>query len=220
MSPMKLRGARVASLVLACSLVLTACGGNGDANDKDNADPDPDPTASATETETDDGITEPGTELELGETATVVWHPNQKVQGTIGLTLNRIDQGPLKDVRAIKITPPLKNPRLYYARVTLENKSDINLGGFTPLGLLYLDDGSDVLTPPADLRVTFKPCDLKPLPKSFGPGKKANVCLVYAVSTQLRNISLRPNDTDAMITWTGPITKPVVPKKKRAPKRG
>lgn len=206
-------------MVLACSLVLSACGGNGDdAEDNDKADPDS--TASATETATDDGITEPGTELELGETATVVWHPNQKVEATIGLTVNRIDRGPLKDIRAIKITPPLKNPRLYYVRATMENKSETNLGGFTPLGLLYLDDGSDVLTPAADLRVTFKPCDLKPLPKAFRPGKKVDICLVYAVSTELKNISLRPNATDAMITWTGPITKPVVPRKKKAPRKG
>jgi hypothetical protein len=215
MSAMKFRGARVASLILACSLALTACGGDDDGKDRKTDEP----TGPATTAKTDDGITEPGSELELGETATVVWAPNQKLKSTIAVTLTRIDQGTAKDIRAIKIDPPLKNPRLYYARFTLENKGTTDLGGLTPLALLYLDDGSDVLEPAALLRVKFKPCALKKLPAKFGQGKKADLCLVYAVDTDLKNISLRPNETDAMITWTGKITKPV-PAKKKPRKQG
>ena len=213
MSAMKSAGARMASLVLACSLVLTACSG-GDDGDKNS-----DGTSPSDAPSTGVELTEPGSELELGETATATWTPNQKASGVIGLTVDRIDKGPARDLRAIKVNPPLKDPRLYYVHFTLENKGDADFGGLSPLALeLYLDDGSDVLQPAADIRVRFDSCPLAKLPVKFAKGKRAKFCLVYAVEADLVNMSLRPDATSPLITWTGKVTSPVkktTPRKKK-----
>lgn len=211
MCAMKLRGARMASLVLACSLALTGC-----ANDDDTKKSDKKPSATPS---VDAGLTKAGTELELGETATVAWAPNQRVKGTIGVTVTRFDEGAKTDVTAIKVDPPLKDPHLYYVRFRLENKGDTDLSGISALSLpMYLDDGSPVLMPAADVRLAFKPCPLAKLPVGFTKGKTADLCLVYVLdSTMLEKISLRPNAADASITWTGPITPAVKPKPKPKP---
>jgi len=208
MAAMKFRGARVASLVLACTLALTACSDDGDKDEKSSKDSTPSTTGVE--------LTAPGSKLELGETATVAWAPNQKLASTIAVTINRIDRGPAKDLRAITVDPPLKNPRLYYVRFALQNKGETQLGGLSSLMLpIYLDDGSVILKPAADIRVRFTSCPLKKLPAKFGEGKKVDLCLVYAVEADLANISLRPDDTSELITWTGKITKPAKRKTKK-----
>jgi hypothetical protein len=205
---MRLWSARAASFVLVSALALTGCGGDGKdkSNDEDNQSDSPTATTS--------GPTDPGTELELGESATFEWSPNQRATSTVAVTVSRIDAGPKKDVEPIKVDPPLKDPRLYYVHVTLENLGQADLGGVSALSLpLYVDDGSDVLLPAADVRLAFKPCPLEKLPKTFGAGAKKNLCLVYVLKrVELQNISLRASDTEPAIIWTGEITKPVQPK--------
>jgi hypothetical protein len=213
MAPMRLWSARAASVVLVSALVLSGCGGD----DKDKADEDPteSPTTSTT------GPTEPGTELELGQSATFAWSPNQRLTSTVAVTVTRIDQGPKKDVQAIKVDPPLKDPKLYYVHVRIENQGSVDLGGVSSLTLpLYVDDGSDVLMPAADVRLAFTPCPLEKLPAAFGSGAKKSLCLVYVLeTTELQNLSLRASDTAPAITWTGPITEPVKPKTTKKKKK-
>jgi hypothetical protein len=211
MAAMKFRGARVASLLLACTLALSACSDDGDKDTKSSNDSTPS-ESSTTGVE----LTAPGSKLELGETATVAWAPNQKLASTIAVTINRIDRGPARDFRAVKVDPPLNDPKLYYVWFTLENEGDTQLGGLSSLMLpIYLDDGSSILKPAADVRVRFSPCPLKKLPAKFGEGRKTVLCLVYAVEADLANISLRPDDTSELITWTGEITKPGKPRNRK-----
>jgi len=195
----------MASVVLVSALALSGCGGG----DKDKGEDDPTESPSASTT----GPTEPGTELELGETATFEWSPNQRLTSNTAVTVTRIDQGPNEDVQAIKVDPPLKNPKLYYVHVTIENQGLADLGGVSALSLpLYVDDGSDVLMPAADVRLQFTPCPLEKMPTPFGSGAKKELCLVYVLeSTELQNLSLRASDTAPAITWTGEITEPVKP---------
>jgi len=202
---MRLWSARAASVVLVSALALTGCGGD----DKPKGDDDPSETPSTSST----GPTDPGTELALGETATFEWSPNQSLTSNVAVTVTRLDQGPARDVEAIKVDPPLKNPKLYYVHVTLENQGTADLGGISTLSLpLYVDDGSDVLMPAADVRLAFTPCPLEKLPTAFASGAKKDFCLVYVLeTTELQNLSLRASDTDPAITWSGEITQPVKP---------
>lgn len=205
---MRLWSVRAVSVVLVSALALTGCGDDDGKSKDDDVDPSESPSASTT------GPTDPGTELALGETASFEWSPNQRLTSTVGVTVTRLDQGPNKDVEAIKIDPPLKNPKLYYVHVTLENQGLADLGGVNALSLpLYVDDGSDVLMPAADVRLDFKPCPLEKLPAKFGSGAKKKLCLVYVLeTTKLQNISLRASDAAPAITWIGKLTKPVQPK--------
>jgi hypothetical protein len=195
-------------VVLVSALALSGCG--GDSKDKTKGKDDP----STSPSETTTGPTDPGTELELGQSATFDWAPNQRATAATAVTVTRIDKGPQKDVRAIKISPPLENPRLYYVHVTVANQGQADLGGVSALTLpLYVDDGSDVLMPAADVRLDFRPCPLEKLPETFGSGAKKNLCLVYVLrTTELQNLSLRVSDTAPAITWTGEVTQPVTPK--------
>ena len=57
-------------------LALSACGANG--GDDDSDDNDPTEVPSETTTPEGDELTEPGTELELGETAFIQWKKHKK----------------------------------------------------------------------------------------------------------------------------------------------
>jgi hypothetical protein len=215
MAPMRLWSARAASVVLVSALALSGCGGDSKDKSKDKDEPSDSPSASTT------GPTDPGTELELGEEATFEWSPNQRLTSTVAVAVTRIDKGPRKDVQAIKVDPPLQNPKLYYVHVRVENQGLVDLGGVSSLSLpLYVDDGSDVLMPAADVRLAFKPCPLEKLPKTFASGAKKSICLVYVLeTTELQNLSLRVSDTAPAITWTGDITRPVQPKATKKKKK-
>jgi hypothetical protein len=215
-------GTRAAALALSSLLVLTGCSGGDDAEQ----DPQSDATSPAegTESPTDEetgGPTEPGTELELQESAVFEWQPNQnKDASTVELSVNSIDKGTQKDLRAIEVNPEPKKPQLYYVRITLENLGGGDLGGHSPISLpLYVNDGSSVLVRPAELLLEFKPCQLQKLPKKFPEGTSADLCLVYLLDgRQLSDVSLVPDLEEDPITWTGEVTPAGGKKKGTKPK--
>lgn len=213
-------GTRAAALVLSSVLVLAGCGGgDGDAEEDPTAG-EATATTSAGEEETDDdGLTEPGTELDLGDPAVFEWKPNQKRDGsTVSLSVNRITKGTRKHLRAIEVNTQPEDPQLYYVRVTLENTGEGDLGGYSPLALpLYANDGTSVLLRPADLRLKFKPCPLEKLPKKFPEGASENLCLVYLLDgSRLEDMSLLPDIDEDPISWEAKVATPPkkTPKKK------
>jgi len=203
-------GTRAAALALSSLLVLAGCGGGDGEDEEPQGEETSETTPSAGEEETDeDGLTEPGTELELKESAVFEWKPNQNQDaGTLSLSVNRIDKGTKKDLRAIEVNPAPDKPQLYYVRITVENKGETDLGGRSPISLpLYVNDGSSVLVRPADLLLDFKPCQLKKLPKKFAGGTSANLCLVYLLDgSRLRDVSLLPKLDEDAITWEGEVS--------------
>lgn len=215
-------GTRAAALALSALLVLAGCGGAGDEESEPNGDASS--QADDTESATDEGTggpTEPGTELELEESAVFEWQPNQNQDPTtVELTVDSIAQGTRKDLRAIEVNPEPEEPLLYYVRITLENLGGGDLGGHSPISLpLYVNDGSSVLVRPADLLVEFTPCRLQKLPAKFPEGTSSDFCLVYLLDgRELADVSLVPNLEEDPITWTGEVTPPAGPKKKPAPK--
>jgi hypothetical protein len=196
-------------------LALSACGGD-DGDDGDDGDP----TASPSETTTDDGVelTEPGTELALGETATFQWNPSQRLEGYVAITVERLDVVSIKEFRAFKLSEKEEKATPYYVSVHVENLGDTNLAGVrVPL---YLNDGSEVLTPQVTIPSTFEPCPSQPLPDRFTSGKSADLCLVYLAPEggELEAMALLSADMPSAITWTGEITKPEKPEKDKGKK--
>lgn len=207
------RSLRLGAVALALALGLTACGG-GDGKKKKAED---EPTKK-------DGVelTPSGTELELGESAKLEWQASQKKEGVVELAVTKILQGSARDEKLVQIRPPLADYNLYYVFVTLENVGTTDLGGVKLVNLpLRLEDSSEVLKPPADINdMVFEPCPLPVLPKAWGPGKTAEVCLVYPTQGGIEQLVLQPADEDE-ITWPGEVTVPEKKTKKtsRKPKQ-
>lgn len=204
---MKSRGVRSLAFGLVAVLVLTGCGA-GDNGDGDNDDEVTEsPTATTTEDEGDE-LTEPGTELELGEAAFIKWQATQKLEGHVAVTVQRLDQVSIKEFRAFKLDEDTKASTPYYVHVTVANLGDTNLAGVRlPL---YLNDGSEVFIPQANIPTQFDPCPSKPLPEKFTGGKQINTCLVYLApeGKKLESMDLRSTEMIDSISWTGEITKP------------
>lgn len=187
--------------VLTLTLGLAGCG----EEKKEKAEPTAKPTVTAGVT-----LTRSGEELDLGEAANLTWSPDQNTKGIVGVSVERILAGTAKDVARIKITPPPKDPHLYYVTVKITNLGATDLGGMPASRLpLHLDTGDGLLNPPADLRpdMRFDKCPRGVLPKVFAKGAEATVCLVYVPSSPVERMVLQPAVGD-FITWPGEVTTP------------
>ncbi len=172
-----------------------------------------DPTAGAEETPylpVPDGVelTEQGSALEVGDTATVAYQPNQKDVGVLDLTVTDLRKTSFKEsFQGWKLDKTVKKAQPYFVRAKVENVGEDDLGGKrVPL---YLVDGENTLVESSTFVSTFKPCPSKALPKKFGPGKKTTTCLVFLAPSKgdLEAISFRPAQEFNPITWTGEVLK-------------
>ncbi|MDO7867152.1 hypothetical protein [Nocardioides jiangxiensis] len=187
--------------VLALSLGLTGCGGNA----RKDAEPSAKPTVTAGVT-----LTPSGQHLDLGEAAKLTWAPDQNTKGIVSVAVTKIVQGSKADIARIRITPKPEDPHLYYVTVAVENLGTTDLGGVPVSRLpLFLDEGTDLLNPPADLRadMKFDKCPRGVLPTKFAKGAKATVCLVYVPTAPVDQMILQPAVGD-VITWPGEVTTP------------
>ena len=217
------RRTRWAAVAAATALALTACGGgdSSDEADDDASSGTPSPTASV-ETPDEVEITDPGTQLKFGESATV----DHKVrrQGTIlELTVKSARQGQLKDFAGFNMSDPYqKKANYFYVQVTAENVGDSQLGGVdVPLWGI---SGDNTLLPPVKFTSSFEKCPTAPLPKKFGPGKRHRTCLVFLSPNKgtLEGVSYRPVESFDPIEWRGQVQTPVTKttKKKSGKKQG
>ena len=208
---MKSRGVRSFAAGVVAVLVLSACGAGDDGGGDDTDDGGITETPSeTTATPTDDGeeLTEPGTELQLGDSAFIRWNATQQLEGYVAVTVQRLVQVSIQEFRAFKLDEDMQKSTPYYVTVSVANLGKTNLAGVRiPL---YLNDGSEVLIPQANIPTRFDPCPSEPLPKKFTKDKQVNLCLVYLApeGRQLEAMALRSADMTDAISWTGKITKP------------
>jgi len=194
--------------------VLTGCG--GDDKESDKGDPEPSSGSASTAVEkpylpVPSGVelTEPGTEVSVGESAVIAWQPRQDLVGVLDVTVTKLEQTTFAqsfegwDVKAEqkkKVTP-------YFVRATVTNRGETNLS--KRLVPLYALDSNDTLIEPTKFTDEFKPCSGGTLPQGFAPGKTAKVCMVYLVGPgqTLAGVTFRPTDDFDAITWTGQVEK-------------
>ena len=205
-------GARpLVGLALASVLVLSACSGGDD-------DPKADETSGGTSTTASDEpylpvpdgveLTEQGSELELGDTATVAYEPRQDEVAALEITVTRIDKASFKLFVGWKLSPETKKTTPYFVHAKVKNVGDTDLGG-RPVPV-YGVDGTNKLIEASTFASTFKPCPSDPLPKKFRTGDSVKTCLVYLAPDrgELTAASFRPVEEFDPITWTGKITRP------------
>lgn len=213
-------------MAAASALVLSACGGGGSEDDADDADDDasgtPSPSATA---ETPDGveITQPGTQLDYGDSA-VVDFKLRKQATLLDMKVNNAVQGSLKDFSGFNMSDPYqKKANYYYVRVAVENVGENRIGGAdVPLWGI---SGDNTLLPPVKFTSSFTKCPTEPMPKKFGPRKVHKTCLVFLSPNKgtLEGVSYRPVESFDPIEWRGqveaPVTKTKQSKKSKAKKQ-
>lgn len=203
--------------------MLAGCG-------SDSADEaaEPEPSASTSDPaaylDTPDGVTltEPGTELSLGEAATVAWEPREGTIAVLDLTVDRIErttfdesfQGWQIDDATAAMTP-------YFVRATATNVSGEDLGGVQVL-LWARDDSGTLVAVQRFTEKTFRPCPSADLPKAFPDGDTAQVCFVYLISPgrALTAVAFPPPQQADEVLWTGKVsTKVRPPAVEKSPKK-
>lgn len=213
-----------AALALALSFSLAACGG-GDKDEtpkpKETGSQSGSPSASATSTGDASGMTMWGAALGFGEPARFAWKPRRKIDGVAEVAVTGVRQVSMTEFSGFKLDDAMRKSTPYYVAVKVTNIGDSDLRGVElPL---FLDNGSDVLHPPANITGKFKPCGNRVLPDEFQPNATTDLCLVFLAGegTTLQGVALQTSDSPEPITWTGEVEKPAKGKKgKGAKKKG
>lgn len=194
--------------VLASALVLSGCSGD------DSPTPAEGDSSSAAAGPTDyldvpDGVdlTAQGSELTLGDSATVAYEPRQDEVAALELTVSAIEKASFKLFVGWKLDKATLSTTPYFVRVKVANVGDADLGGRrVPL---YAVDGANKLIESSTFASTFKPCPSDSFPDKFGQGDTFKTCLVYLAPDrgELTAASFRPTEEFDPIVWTGEIGK-------------
>ena len=190
---------RTSILAAALALALGGCAGDGPEGDDEPEDP---------ATTAVDDATEPGTQLELGESATLAWRPAHDVEGELGLTVDEVAEKRPSVLDGWTSDGAVRRARPYFVKVSLANTGESDLGGQdVPL---YLRDTAGTLGAPWTLGGDFTACQSGPLPVPFEPGDETDMCLVYLVphGGRVRDLVFQPTEAYDPITWSGEVRAP------------
>jgi hypothetical protein len=185
---------------LATVLVLAA---SACAPEDPEASPAPTPTAAV-----DPAVgTDPGTDLDLGVEATVVWQPRADLTGVLDVSVDAVAEQD-ESVFDGWVSEVMPDARPYFVTVTLANAGEADLAGLdVPL---YLRDDQGTLGAPWTLGGDFSACQSGPLPTPFAAGSETAMCLVYLVpdGARIRDMVFEPTEGYDPITWSGKVARP------------
>jgi hypothetical protein len=201
---------RSALLAVVALLAVTGCGsgGAGSGGDGGPTVAVPPPTSAATSApelpEFPDGVTTTaaGTELPLGEPATVAWRVGADRQAVVDLTVVGVQPAPLELFDGWLLNGVADEVAPYFVTYTAENVGDDDLGAAAmPLFLGYGGDGA--LVAASGFAATFEPCPSTPLPTPFGPGATTEGCLVYLAPNDqpVAAVAFQATGDVAPVTW-------------------
>ncbi|WP_133059031.1 MULTISPECIES: hypothetical protein [unclassified Nocardioides] len=158
-------------------------------------------------------LTEPGSQLAVGDHAVVAYQPRQDLVGAFDIQVTALEKTTIKaEFSAWQLSDDQKKSNPFFVRATVENVGDTDLGG-RPVPLYIVND-ENVLVEATPFASSFDACPSTPLPEKFAPGAKTDVCLVYLAPDHgdLVAVSFRPEETFNPITWTGDVVKYEPPK--------
>ncbi|MBD3945911.1 hypothetical protein [Nocardioides ganghwensis] len=207
-----MRRTLLVTVLLGAALVLSAC-----TSPEPPAAESESPTPTATSGTTTG--TEPGTDLDFGDSAVLAWQPTQDLAGELELTVVTVAEQRQSVFDGWTRDESMAAARPYFVTVTLANVGETDLGGQdVPL---YLRDTDGTLGAPWTLGGDFTACQSGPLPVPFEPGAEQEMCLVYLVPDggRVRDLVFEPTEGYDPITWTGDVEEPVR-QRKDAKKRG
>lgn len=185
------------ALILSAVLALSACGGGADeAAPTPTVPPGFEVPAGVT-------LTEPGSTVKVGQSATFVYELRDGVASAVTATVDAIEQGSIaEDFAFFTLDEETEASTPYYVTVSLTNEGPAGLGGAAVPFVVH--DDQNTIAPPNTVTGTFPPCENRELPESFLPGEEATVCLVFLVpeGRALVSIDSRSKDTSRAISWT------------------
>jgi hypothetical protein len=211
-----------AAAALAAAALLTACTGGGGSGPEAEGDATSSPTSAtggdastpgggpAPYLPVPDGIelTAPGSELGLGEQATVAWRPRKNQVGVLDVKVRKLVKADIKALADWQLDAAGRGSALYYVMMTVANVGDQDLSGRRiPL---YVVDGAGALVESSSFKTDFDPCPSPDLPDGFVTGEKTTVCQAYLVPKrgELKSVGFRPTEDFNPITWVGKVTEP------------
>jgi hypothetical protein len=207
--------------VVASGALLAGCSSDGsDAPAADAGTPTGAATSATPYLPVPDGValTEPGSQLTVGDHAVVAYKPRQDVVGALDIVVTALEKTTIKsEFSAWQLNDAQKSSNPYFVRATVKNVGDTDLGGRdVPL---YIVNDQNVLVESTPFASSFEACPSTPLPEKFAPGAEADVCLVYLAPDHgdLVAVSFRPDETFNPITWTGDVVKYEPPKPEKKP---
>jgi hypothetical protein len=207
--------AATASLLVGCSDDDKGPDGGGSASPSSGSDSASGSGSASSSLPVPEGVelSPQGSQLEVGETATVAYELRQGVVGVLDIRVSRLEKTSFKkSFVGWDLDQGQQKSNPYFVRATITNRGDTDLGGKkVPL---YIVDGTNTLVEATTFASAFPPCEPGSFPKKFKPGRKMKVCLVFLSPKKgdLTAVSFRPTQEYDPITWTGELEKPKPPK--------
>ena len=199
---------------LTAAVLLAGCSGNDEPKSGPSGSSSGTTASTPTAAETNylevpDGVelTAPGSELSVGQAATVAYEPRQGTVAALQIKVTRLRKATFGDFVGWKLDKKIKETTPYFVDAKVTNVGDTDLGG-RPVPL-YIVDGKNRLIEASIFTATFRPCAGATLPKKFGNGDTTHACLVYLSPDHgdLTAVSFRPTQEFDPITWTGTVGK-------------
>ena len=192
----------VALLLLA--IPLSSCSGDDNGAGESSSES---PTASGPSVAVPAGVTltDPGSSLDLGQPASVVYAAGPQRVSVLTVTVHKIVAGSMKkDFKNFVLSPRELKSTPYYVTATVHNAGPGRLGrAKVPL---YGFDSTNTYFPASPIVGDLDVCKGGALPESFGPKATAQTCQVFIVGpgVKLDEVELRPNNSAEPIRWPVP----------------
>lgn len=202
---------RLVGITAALALALTACGGDDPENPNGEADPSATDTAEEPYLPVPEGVelTPQGSELAVGDTATVAYELKDDSIGALDITVTSLEKATFDLFVGWELTKEIKKTSPYFVRAKVTNvgETDVGSGKATRPVPLYAVDGDNRLIESSLFTGSFKPCDGATFPKRFKPGDTMKACMVYLAPDkgELTAASFRPTQEFDPIIWTGEV---------------
>ena len=148
-------------------------------------------------------ITQGGAKRKVGDSATVVYHVEQRAASAVTVRVTSIITGSLQDFEFFNLPEAVRTSTPYYVHVKVRNRGPSGLGG---VALPIFARTTKRVFPPNELVGNFRPCPTAALPSSFLPGSAARICLVFLVpqGEQLKSIDLQTASQNDAIHFMPP----------------
>jgi hypothetical protein len=180
-------------------------------------------SASPTGLPVPDGVTltAEGSQLAVGDTATVAYEPSPGQVGVLDVAVTRLEKTSFrKSFQGWNLDDAQRTAQPYFVRATVTNRGESDLAGL-PVPL-YIVDATNALVEQTTFASSFTPCQPGTFPTPYPAGTSVDVCLVYLAPAkgQLTAVSFRPTQEVDPITWTGELQAPKAAKAKKKKNQG